>query len=52
MVLYGIQFDDEDNYFVELTKGTSKIVLKIKCAQTHTKRPGPNTPRLIEVSLL
>lgn len=29
MVLYGIQFDDADNYFVELSKGASKIVLKV-----------------------
>jgi hypothetical protein len=29
MVLYGMQFDDMDNYFVELSKGTSKIVLRV-----------------------
>lgn len=29
MVLYGVQFEDADNYFVEMTKGTSKIVLKV-----------------------
>jgi hypothetical protein len=29
MILYGIQFDDEDNYFVELTKGTTKIILQV-----------------------
>lgn len=29
MLLYGIQFDDEDNYFVELTKGTKKIVVHV-----------------------
>ncbi len=29
MLLYGVQFTGEDNYFVELTKGTSKIVLQI-----------------------
>jgi hypothetical protein len=29
MILYGMQFDDADNYFVELAKGTSKIVLKV-----------------------
>jgi hypothetical protein len=29
MVMYGIQFDDSDNYFVELTKGTGKIVLRV-----------------------
>jgi hypothetical protein len=29
MILYGIQFDDEDNYFVELTKGTKKIVVHV-----------------------
>jgi hypothetical protein len=29
MVLYGVQFEDADNYFVEMTKGTDKIVLKV-----------------------
>lgn len=29
MILYGVQFDDEDNYFVELTKGTKKIILQV-----------------------
>lgn len=29
MLLYGMQFADEDNYFVELTKGTEKIVLQV-----------------------
>jgi hypothetical protein len=29
MILYGIQFDDEDNYFVELTKGTKRIILQV-----------------------
>ena len=29
MLLYGIQFQDEDNYFVELTKGTSKIIVRV-----------------------
>jgi len=29
MILYGVQFDDSDNYFVELTKGTQKIVVKV-----------------------
>lgn len=29
MLLYGVQFADEDNYFVELTKGTKKIILQI-----------------------
>ena len=32
MILYGQQFDDEDNYFVELIKGTKKIVLKSNMA--------------------
>jgi hypothetical protein len=27
MILYGIQFDDADNYFVEMTQGTKKFVL-------------------------
>jgi hypothetical protein len=30
MILYGIQFDDVDCYFVELKKGTDKIVVKAK----------------------
>jgi len=29
MVLYGSQFDDADKYFVELTKGASKIVVEV-----------------------
>ena len=29
MMLYGQQFDDEDNYFVELKKGDKEIVLKV-----------------------
>jgi hypothetical protein len=29
MILYGLQFADEDNYFVELTKGTDKIVVQV-----------------------
>lgn len=29
MLLYGVQFEDADNYFVELTKGTSKIVIQV-----------------------
>jgi hypothetical protein len=29
MIMYGIQFDDEDNYFVELEKGNSKIVVRV-----------------------
>lgn len=32
MTLYGQQFDDEDNYFVELVKGTKKIVLRSNMA--------------------
>jgi Ni/Co efflux regulator RcnB len=32
MILYGQQFDDEANYFVELVKGTKKIVLKSNMA--------------------
>ena len=27
MVMYGIQFDDADNYFVEMTQGTKRFVL-------------------------
>jgi len=34
MVLYGTQFDDADNYFVLLTKGTKKIVLQINTEGT------------------
>ena len=30
MLLYGQQFDDEDNYFVELSKRNEKIVIKVK----------------------
>lgn len=29
MMLYGVQFEDEDNYFVELAKGADKIVLQV-----------------------
>ncbi|MFT3679595.1 MAG: hypothetical protein QM791_04945 [Ferruginibacter sp.] len=29
MILYGQQFEDADNYFVELKKGTSEIVLQV-----------------------
>ena len=29
MMLYGIQFDDEDTYFVELTKGKKTIVVQV-----------------------
>jgi hypothetical protein len=29
MILYGIQFEDADNYFVELIKGTKKIVVQV-----------------------
>ena len=29
MILYDIQFDDADNYFVELSKGTKKIVVQV-----------------------
>jgi hypothetical protein len=29
MILYGIQFDSDNNYFVELSNGMRKIVLKI-----------------------
>ena len=29
MILYGVQFDDADNYLVELTKGTKKIVVQV-----------------------
>jgi hypothetical protein len=32
MLLYGVQFDDEDNYFVELTKGNSKIIERVNIA--------------------
>jgi len=32
MILYGQQFDDEDNYFVELVKDTKKIVLRSNMA--------------------
>ena len=32
MLLYGLQFDDADNYFVELAKGTSKIMVKVNAA--------------------
>ena len=29
MILYGLQFEDQDNYFVELTKGKDKIVVQV-----------------------
>lgn len=29
MVLWGLQFNGQDNYFVELTKGTAKIILQV-----------------------
>jgi hypothetical protein len=29
MLLYGLQFDDTNNYFVEMSKGTRKIVLRV-----------------------
>ena len=29
MILYGVQFDDADNYFVELTKGTKKMIVQV-----------------------
>ncbi|WP_276484878.1 hypothetical protein [Paraflavitalea pollutisoli] len=29
MLLYGVQFDDADNYFVELTKGSQDIIVQI-----------------------
>lgn len=29
MILYGIQFDDVDSYFVELQKGTKKLVVQV-----------------------
>jgi hypothetical protein len=29
MFLYGLQFEDKDNYFVELTNGTKKIVVRV-----------------------
>jgi hypothetical protein len=29
MIMYGTQFEDEDTYFVELTKGTNKIILHV-----------------------
>ncbi|MEO8768579.1 MAG: hypothetical protein ABI402_00785 [Ferruginibacter sp.] len=29
MIIYGIQFDDADNYFVELSKGDKKEVVKV-----------------------
>lgn len=32
MLLYNLQFQDEDNYFVELTKGNSKIVVRVNAA--------------------
>lgn len=32
MILYGNQFDDADNYFIELAKGTEKIILDVNTA--------------------
>lgn len=29
MMLYGVQFDDADNYFVELSKGAKKIIVQV-----------------------
>jgi hypothetical protein len=29
MILYGIQFDDVDSYFVELSKGTKKLAVQV-----------------------
>jgi hypothetical protein len=29
MLLYGLQFDDMDNYFVEISRGTRNIVLRV-----------------------
>jgi hypothetical protein len=29
MILWGIQFDDTNNYFAELSKGTKKIIVKV-----------------------
>jgi hypothetical protein len=29
MILWGLQFDDRDLYFVELTKGTGKIIVQV-----------------------
>jgi len=34
MIMYGVQFDDADNYFVELTKGSNKIVLQVNTVGT------------------
>jgi hypothetical protein len=34
MIMYGIQFDDADNYFVELSKGTNKIILQVNTEGT------------------
>jgi hypothetical protein len=36
MVLYAVQFDDADNYFVELTKGTNRIVVVVNMAGNVT----------------
>ena len=30
MLLYGLQFDDEDNYFVELMKNNTKMILRVR----------------------
>jgi len=32
MLLYGLQFDDADNYFVELAKGPSKMMVRVNAA--------------------
>jgi hypothetical protein len=32
MLLYGLQFKDKDNYFVEVSKGTRNMVLKVDTA--------------------
>lgn len=32
MLLYGVQFEDADNYFVELTKGSDDIIVQVDLA--------------------
>jgi hypothetical protein len=32
MLLYGVQFDDSDNYFIEMVKGSQKIILRVNPA--------------------
>ena len=32
MILWGLQFNDADNYFVELTKGNSKLIIRVDTA--------------------